>query len=255
MTHSELEALFLEQLPLIDRILAAQARRHALDSDDAADLAHWVKARLIESDYALLAKFRGESSLGTFLTLSLARLASEYRAREHGRWRPSAAAKRHGPVGLRLEALTQRSGLRLSVAAEMMRSAGETSLSDAELGRIAAELPSRTWRRPVRDPTAIETVPEPVPADALVEKSEALARETFMQQALAAALALLPSEDALIIRLHFMEGLSIADVARSLALPQKPLYRRLDRSLAMLRRELERRGVTREEYLAVFTER
>ena len=92
-------------------------------------------------------------------------------------------------------------------------------------------------------------------ADNLVQRSETIQRERFIEQALAAALEVLSKEDALLVKMHFIEGLSVADVARSLALPQKPLYRRLDRALALLRRELERRGVTREEYLAVFTER
>jgi DNA-directed RNA polymerase specialized sigma24 family protein len=48
------------------------------------------------------------------------------------------------------------------------------------------------------------------------------------------------------VRLHYMEAMSVADIARGLALPQKPLYKRLDRVLQRLRRELERAGVTRE---------
>jgi RNA polymerase sigma factor (sigma-70 family) len=255
MTRSELEAVFLEHLDVIERILSALARRHALDGDDAADLVGWVKARIVESDYAVLAKFRGESALSTYLTVALSMLAREYLARERGRWRPSAAAKRNGPVGLRLEALTQRNGLKLNVAGEMMRSAGQTSLSDAELGRIAAQLPARASRQLVRDPAVVETFPANDAADDLVRHGERVQREQVVRQALDESLKLLSNEDALIVRLHFIEGLSIADVARSLVVPQKPLYRRLDRALALLRRELERRGVTRDEYLAIVVER
>jgi RNA polymerase sigma factor for flagellar operon FliA len=255
MTHSELEAVFLEHLDVIDRILSALARRHALDPDDAADLVAWAKARIVESGYAVLAKFRGESALATYLTVVLSMLAREYLARERGRWRPSAAAKRNGAVGLRLEALTLRHGMRLNIAGQMMRSAGETSLSDAELSRIAAQLPARASRQPVRDPALVETYPASDSADDLVRQTERLEREEFVREALEASLRTLPSDDALIVRLHFVEGLSIADVARSLALPQKPLYRRLDRALALLRRELERRGVTRDEYRAIVVER
>jgi RNA polymerase sigma factor for flagellar operon FliA len=247
MTRPELEALFLKHLDVIDRILSAVARRHALDSDDSEDLCAWAKARIIESEYAVLAKWRGESSLATYLTVVLATLSREYMGRERGRWRPSAAAKRHGAVGIKLEALVVRNGLPLSVAGQMMRSAGDTTLSDAELARIAAQFPPRTARQAVRDATAVESFPAREAADHRVDEAERQERETFVRNALEEALKTLSPEDALIVRLHFVEGLSVADVARSLALPQKPLYRRLERLLTTLRRELERRGVTREE--------
>jgi RNA polymerase sigma factor (sigma-70 family) len=248
MTRSELEALFLQHLDVIDRILSALARRHALDPDDSADLCAWAKARIIESDYAALAKFRGDSTLATYLTVVLSMLSREYLARERGRWRPSAAAKRHGNVGIKLEALTVRNGLPLSVAGQMMRSAGETTLSDAELARIAAQFPSRATRQALRDATVVDSLPANDAADDLVQRAERQKREAYVKNALEEALKTLPPEDALIVRLHFVEGLSLADVSRSLCLPQKPLYRRLERLLNTLKRELERRGVTRDEF-------
>jgi RNA polymerase sigma factor for flagellar operon FliA len=247
MTRPELEALFVDNLDVIDRILSALARRHALESDDSADLCAWAKARIIETEYAALAKFRGESSLGTYLTVVLSMLSREYVARERGRWRPSAAAKRHGAVGIKLEALTVRNGLPLGVAGQMMRSAGDTTLSDAELARIAAQFPSRAARQAVHDATVVDSFPASEAADDRVQQAERQEREAFIKNALEEALKTLSAEDALIVRLHFVEGLSIADIARNLCLPQKPLYRRLDRLLTTLRRELERRGVTREE--------
>lgn len=248
MTRSELEAVFLRHLDVIDRILSALARRHALNADDAADLCSWGKARLVESDYAALAKFRGESSLPTYLTVVLSMYAREYLARERGRWRPSAAAKRRGALGIKLEALVVRSGLPVHVAAQMLRSAGDTTLSDAELARIAAQFPPRASRQPVRDPSFIDSVEADDAADVLVDDDERKQREASVRAALAEALNTLTAEDALIVRLHCMEGISLADVARGLSLPQKPLYRRLTRLLETLRRELERRGVTRQEF-------
>lgn len=254
MTRTELEAVFLQNLDVIDRILSALARRHALDADDSADLCGWAKARIVETDYAAIAKFRGDSALGTYLTVVLSMLSREYLARERGRWRPSAAAKRHGAVGAKLEALTLRNGLPLSVAGQMMRSAGETTLSDAELARIAGQFPSRASRQAVRDPTVVETFPASDSADDLVQQTERHHREQFVQNALEEAIKTLSPEDALILRLHFVEGMSLADVSRNLCLPQKPLYRRLERLLVILRRELERRGVTREEYRGIVSD-
>jgi RNA polymerase sigma factor for flagellar operon FliA len=255
MTRSELEAVFVQHLDVIDRILLALARRHALDADDSADLCAWAKARIVESDYAAIAKFRGDSALATYLTVVLSMLSREYLARERGRWRPSAAARRHGAVGIKLEALVLRNGLPLNVAGQMMRTAGDTSLTDAELARIATHFPARPARVPVRDPSIVEAYAATDAADDLVQQSERMEREQFVKNALEEALKSLSSEDALLLRLHFVEGLSIADVSRSLCLPQKPLYRRLERLLVVLRKELERRGVTREECRSLVGER
>jgi len=61
--------------------------------------------------------------------------------------------------------------------------------------------------------------------------------------ALESALEKLETQDRLIVRLHFFEGLTVASVASVLGLPQKPLYRRIDRVLASLRVQLESAGV------------
>ena len=69
MSRQDLEAQFLAHLPAAERILSALARRHALSRDAAEEFSAWAKLRLIENDYAILAKFRGESSLATYLTV------------------------------------------------------------------------------------------------------------------------------------------------------------------------------------------
>jgi RNA polymerase sigma factor (sigma-70 family) len=56
----------------------------------------------------------------------------------------------------------------------------------------------------------------------------------------------LPSEDRLAIQLHYWSEMSIADVSRTLGVAQKPLYRRLHRTMAKLRKRLEAAGVSRE---------
>ncbi len=47
----------------------------------------------------------------------------------------------------------------------------------------------------------------------------------------------------MIIRLRFYEGFSVADVARGLRLPQKPLYPRISRLLQTLSSALTREGI------------
>src|SRR6476620_11211593 len=106
--RAELESLFVETLPTIRRILSGLSRRQGMLMHDAEDFASWATSRLMENDYAMLRKFRGDSSLSTYLAAVCACLAREYRVTHWGRWRPSVAARRAGTVGVRLETLMQR---------------------------------------------------------------------------------------------------------------------------------------------------
>src|SRR5215211_7323506 len=106
--HHEFEAVFVRHLDWIQRTSAAVCRRHGLQRADAQDFTSWVTLRLVENDYAILRRFRGESALTTYLVVVVATLYREYRVKRWGRWRPSAAARRAGPVAVRLETLVHR---------------------------------------------------------------------------------------------------------------------------------------------------
>lgn len=62
---------------------------------------------------------------------------------------------------------------------------------------------------------------------------------SIAEEALIRALAELDVEDRLILQLFFIEGLTLAAIARGLDLDQKPLYRRKDMLVDRLRRSLE----------------
>jgi len=245
--RQDLEALLRENLPRIERILALLCRRRGMTGDDAEDFASWAKMRLIENDYAILGKFRGEGSLGTYLTLVIATLLREYRGKEWGRWRPSAAALLLGPVGVRLEALVYRDGFTRAQAAEVLRTVDGDTLSDREVAAMLARIPPR--RPPVPpelDLEALAAVPAYDHADDLVIEGEMDRERRRIEEALLQSLECLPDEDRWIVRLRFWQAMSVADVGRALSLPQKPLYRRLERAFWRLRKHLEERSVTRE---------
>jgi len=245
--RQELEAIFLENVGRVERIAASLARRYRMEADDAEDFTSWVKFKLIEEDYAVFRKFRGESSISTYLTVVVSMLFRDYRVQRWGRWRPSAAAQRRGGVAVRLETLVRRDGYRLEQAAEILRTAGETDLSDRELAAWLAEFPVRLPMRPMEDgPEPLEGVPGPAAADDRVIGQEDAAQSRATDEALSRALERLPPEDRVILRMRFWEDMSVADIARGLHLEQKPLYRRVDRSLTLLRKHLEAAGITRE---------
>src|SRR5438552_3320991 len=68
------ESVFLANLAAIDRIISVACRRFSLRPDAGSDFASWVKLKLIEDDYAVFRKFRGESAITTYLTVVITML-------------------------------------------------------------------------------------------------------------------------------------------------------------------------------------
>lgn len=238
---TDLQAEFVEHLPVIERILAVIARRHVLSTTDAEEFSSWVRARIIDSDYAVFRKFGGRSSMATYLSVVLGNLFHDYRNLVWGRWRPSAVATRMGPVGVRLEELLFRDGYPLRECVELLQSRG-VPLTGAELGRMASRLPARVSSAEVPlsvlDGTASEAVAAP---DALPAADDFAVLRT--------AIAELSPEEQVIMKLRFWDDFSIADIARTLQLEQKPLYRRIEAIEQRLRERVVARGLDRDRAL------
>ena len=239
------ESLFLEHLPWIRRVASIVCTRYSMPAADAEDFASWIVLKLMEDEYAVLQRFRGDSTIRTYLANVVTRQFQEYRRERWGRWRPSAAAERLGPLAKDLEALVYRDGYRLDQAGEKLRTNGRTELSDAQLGRLLAQLPERTPTRPteVSAESALDKLEGSSHADAGVTGAETNALRDRVTAALVRVMGRLEPEDRLIARMHFGDGRSLADVARGLRLEQKPLYRRVARLKQRLRTELEADGV------------
>src|SRR5688500_7381072 len=230
------ERTFLDNLPVIDRIIAIIARRHSLSTTDAEEFASWARARIIDGDYAVLRKFGGRSAISTYLSIVVTNLFRDYRNSIWGRWRPSAAATRIGPIGIRLEELLYRDGRSLREAIEVLHSAGVT-LSSSDLSRLAARIPHRERASEVSldNPDAAAAAVDP---SALPEGEDA---ETIA--AVRAALEQLPADEQVIMRMRFWDDISVADIARTLGMDQKPLYRRIESIQTRMRSVLAARGI------------
>jgi RNA polymerase sigma factor for flagellar operon FliA len=241
------EALFLEHLARIEKTIGLLGRRHGFREAEAADLASWIKLRLLEDDYAVFQKFRGESSITTYLTVVIATLIQDYKVQRWGRWRPSAAALRKGPMAVKLESLVYRQGYQLMEAAELLRSSGDTTLSDREIASVLSELPRRGPTRPREvGEDSLEARAAASTADDVVERESDLQERAAVEGALRAAIGRMSPEDQCILTMRFWQDMSVADIARSLNVPQKPLYRKLDRAFAELRREMIGQGISSE---------
>ncbi|NOT06773.1 MAG: sigma-70 family RNA polymerase sigma factor [Gemmatimonadales bacterium] len=235
------ESIFLASLPAIDRAVAFIAHRHALADSDAEEFSAWVRAKLIEDGYRVFREFRGQSSLSTYLASVVAFLFRDYRNSRWGRWRPSAIAKRLGPIGIRFETLVYRDGHSAREAAELLKIAGA---AEPEIRLIAKRIPPRTITREVSFDAAAEGTPATGGADDGVTALEAGREAARAAELIRAALGELPPEDQVIVRMRFWDDFSVADIARALGLEQKRLYRRLEAIQASLGAALIARGVT-----------
>jgi RNA polymerase sigma factor for flagellar operon FliA len=151
-------------------------------------------------------------------------------------------------VAVRLETLVYRDGCTLDQAVRTLRASGDVQLTDGELARLLGALPVRGPLRPHEAGEApLEAVAAPSSAEERVAADESDRTRRTVFGALERVMARLPAEDRLIIQLIYWQGLSVADVARVRSLPQKPLYRRIERILGQLRRELPVEGVQPEQ--------
>jgi RNA polymerase sigma factor (sigma-70 family) len=233
--------VFSRHWEAVEQAIRLVCRRHRLTAEDAEDFTSIVCVRLLEDDCAVLRQFARRCSLGTYLTAVITHLAQDWRNARWGKWRPSMAARRRGPVAVHLDRLMQRDGLSFDEACETLRTNYGVSISRSQLESIAAALPVRP-RRSFVEWTTIES-DHALASPVSFRDPCGHERLQTVLQALTGALRSLSAEDRLLIKLRFEDGLRIVEIARRLHQPEKPLYRRLERLLGRLRREFETRGL------------
>jgi RNA polymerase sigma factor (sigma-70 family) len=234
---------FLAQLPLIESVIAFVVRKHHLSATDAEDFDSHVKLRFVENDYAILRKFRGDSLLRTFLATVVSHLCLDFQTAAWGKWRPSAAARRAGPVAVQLEKLLTRDNLTFDEACATLGTNQGVTLSRRELDALAGTLPART-RRKFESEEELQKLPSPerLP-DQVVADREDMTVGRHAQSIMVRLMAELQPIERLILMMKFRDGRTLSDIARQLHLPQKPLYRRLEGILTQLRSSFEAEGL------------
>jgi RNA polymerase sigma factor (sigma-70 family) len=230
--------LFDENLALIDRVIGRVCAKAGLTGADAEDFASDVRVGLLSDDCAILREWEQRASLATYLIIVVQRMYADARRQVAGKWRPSAEARRLGEAAVTLERLMHRNGRTFDEALAVARGV-DPSLTPDRARAMMERFPKRMPR-----PRLVELDPDAeipahhgfadaraaeVEARRLSERTAAVMRETLGAMAL---------EDRMIVRLRFGKGMTIADVARILALPQRPLYRRIEAILDRFRRAL-----------------
>jgi len=238
------ETLFLFQLETIERAIRFCCRRGSLRDDDAEDFASYVKLKLIEKDYAVIRKYERRSSFAAFISVVVQRLLLDYRIGQWGKWHASAEAKRIGEPAVTIEAMLYRDGRSINeVLPALIRRWPHVTWESVDA--IARRLPPRLPRiRAVELDAAGDTLASLAADDddsAFESERTDVARRIAM--IVRDTMKDLEEQDRLIFRLRFEGGMSVAEISRTLKMEQKPLYRRLQRALLLLRKRLEAAGV------------
>ena len=246
---SGMEAVFLEHLELIERVASYAGRRGGFPPQDVEDFVSTVKVKLIDDDYAVLRKHRGDSSLATYLTTVVHNLFKDFCNHKLGKFRPSAKAKRLGPTALALERLLVRDQHELESAIRILKTRYAVDASDDEIRELAAQLPPRSPRREVGDEVLEQRAAEAPEADAArrVEDDERSATADRVEGVLNLALESLSTRDLLVLKMHFRDGCTIAAIAAALHEKQRQLYTLKENCLRQLRAVLDGEGLTWDE--------
>ena len=233
--------LYTDQAEVIQAVLAHICATRRLAVEVCEEFSSWVRLRLLENDSAILRKFAGRSTPRTFLTTVVQRLFLDWRNREWGKWRPSAAARRLGAPAVALERLVLRDQCSFEEAVQQLR--GHRLVESAEeCERIWAQLPQRPLRRPAIDFDPDTSEAPPVADDLTIDEQRR--RAASAGRALVDVLSELEASDHVILRLRFQDGFTVARIAQVIGQDQKALYRRIESLLNRLRLGLLAKGVS-----------
>ncbi len=234
---------------MIERIIARFGHGSGLSQDQLADFRGTVHVKLMKDDYAVLRRFKGRSSLKTYLYSVIHRQFQDFLKQIWGGWQPSAKAAKIGQTAIALETLIVRDGHLFHEAAQILRLNQGVPISEKELERIYASLPRRTLRQ-MLDEGHLEQQEDPgnQPEAHLLSKERERGRER-LHKMLQHVLDYLSVEDRFLVKMHFWDNATVARMAKTLGYNQKWLYRHLKKILKKLGQSLLEKGVLKKEIL------
>jgi RNA polymerase sigma factor (sigma-70 family) len=230
-------------------------RAGVLDADDRSDVYVRVCERLAERQCARLRRRDpGKGALAAWLTIVVRHAVVDWIRSRAGRRRLFDSVEQLEEFDRRVFELYYWERHRVSEIVELVAQEANRTVSIADvfdaLGRIEEAL-SHRHRAQLLAATLRNTPAAPLdndpdrPAPAFVDPRpdpEAALRGKQLDHVLGVALAALTSEDAAIVRLHFVHGRALHEVQRALHLTELPRGRIRD-ILTRLRAVLETRGV------------
>jgi DNA-directed RNA polymerase specialized sigma24 family protein len=128
------------------------------------------------------------------------------------------------------------------------------ALSWQELNKIAARLPPRTPRHMEGEEVLESLLSSENRPDAGIAEKEKNALRVRALEVLQKALKSVPAEDQVILKMQQWDHFTVAQISRVLKVDQKPLYKRIQKTLEHLKSEMERQGIRKEDIDDLFDE-
>src|SRR5262245_53814691 len=239
----EYHSLLVQHLGHIDRVVGGMARRHQLSAPDTEELTSVVRYKLIDKDFAILKKFQGRSSIATYLTVVVERLCLDFFNERWGKWRPSSTALKSGATAIQLEQLAARDGLTFDEAVNTLQINQGVAESREELLAIFVQLPVHAIKRLAGEEELALVAARGGASDPAFDLPEEYALAARIESVLTGGIAALGARDRLLIKLHYLDALSVASIARMLDVEARPLYNHLEDIKRQLRGHLRKAGV------------
>jgi len=228
LSSGRVDAAWSEFLARYSPLITHVIRRHDADGDRTGECFSHVCGALSDDGFRRLRSFRpdGPARFKTWLIAVVSNLCVDWRRKEQGRVRPLRCISRLPELDQHVyHCIYERRMSRAQCLQALMRRFPD--LTDATVSEINARLftlltPQQRWQLSVRTP-ALKPVtcgvsPEDEdPAWQLAEPGpgpDDLAAELQEQRQLRDALARLPTEERLLLRLRYEQNLSLAEVAR-----------------------------------------
>ncbi len=236
----------MEHRARIEQAAGRVAKRAGLLPQEVEDFVAGVRLKLIEDDYAVLRKHRGQSSMSTYLITVVHNAFKDHCDQRFGKYRPSAKAKALGPCGRALERALIVEQLDLESAVQRLVGRADLETTEAELLSIADQLPPAKVKRRFVGEQTLEQLPsssgDSETERRLLDQEQARVADR-LSTVLRTALQALSAQDFLILKLHLRDGQPLATIANRLQVAQRPLYSRKKKSLDTLRSHLEAQGL------------
>ena len=233
--------LLLSNRGYIRKVAKHAAQRHKLSPQDTEDFVSEFELKLLEDDCRVVRMHKEKSSFRTYVSTVSQNFLRDYKNRLWGKFRPSAEARRLGPLGVKLDELLYRDHYTLDQACKLLKTNYHVEKSEREIRAMAALLPPHGTRQ-IEDDKDLDKDPSPAPSSlqTLLDR-ERVARMREALGVLDELLSTLPDEDRLILQ---MTGeFQVSEIARLLELPQRSLYPRIAKIRKQLRSALEDRGI------------
>lgn len=240
---------YSSHMELIEKIIDRIGCGSGLSDDQLEDFRGTVYLKLMKDDSAVLRKFKGGSSLKTYLYSVIHNQFRDFRDKLWGYWQPSVKARELGSLAVELESLVSRDGYLFHEAVQIIRGNQRVPIDERELEEIYASLPIRVARQ-ILDAGFLDQAVDPRgrPDEKLLLEEWAYGRDRIRSM-LQGVIQYLSVEDRFIVRMHFWENATVARMAKTLGYNQKWLYRHIHKILKKLGKTLLENGIVKEEVI------